>query len=499
MTQSIASRFGVAVAAIICGSLCAATASAQGTAFTYQGRLKTGGIPADGLFDFQFSLWDAAVAGSQKGGTLIFDGVGADPAPITVTSGLFTTLLDFGNQYPGSARFLQIDVRAHAVGGYTTLSPRQPLTPEPYTIATESLVLPLSQTGTTRLNAFEMINTGFGNGLHGVGDNGVVGDSNAGSGNGVLGTCNIGSAAYGVWGESSTGFGVVGTQTSNFNQGELGTLNEGVYGVATGQFVPARGVYGTNSYWGNYGELGTTSEGVYGWGNNNSIGVNGQTVAGTGVNGVGYNGVWGTSNSTDGNGVKGECHVGTNAYGVWGYSTSGWAGTFSGKAQVTGNFFAGAKFFRIDHPLDPENRILLHASIESNEMKNVYDGIATLDANGEAWVDLPDWFESLNTNFRYQLTTIGEPALVYIKQKISGNRFQIAGGNAGMEVSWQVTGVRQDAYAKANPMQVEVDKQGSERGQYLHPAAFGLPETRNVQYEKLQAADATAEPSAAQQ
>ena len=241
---------------------------------------------------------------------------------------------------------------------------------------------------------------------------------------------------------------------------------------------------------GNYGALGTIGEGVYGWGNNNGIGVNGQTAAGTGVNGNGYNGVWGSSSASDGNGVRAECHNGSNAYGIWGYSTTGWAGTFSGNAQVTGNFYAGAKFFRIDHPLHPESEYLVHSCVESNEMKDVYDGIATLDGNGEAWVQMPDWFESLNTSFRYQLTCIGRPALVYVKQKITGNRFLIAGGQAGMEVSWQVTGVRHDAYARANPMQVEVPKQGSEQGRYIHPAAFGLPESRNVQYDKLQAAHA---------
>ena len=120
-------------------------------------------------------------------------------------------------------------------------------------------------------------------------------------------------------------------------------------------------------------------------------------------------------------------------------------------------------------------------------MKNMYDGMATLDGAGEAWVTLPDWFESLNESFRYQLTCIGEPALVYIKQKISGNRFLISGGHPGMEVSWLVTGVRRDAYAKAHPMLVEAPKEGSARGQYLHPEAYGLPETRSVEYDKIRA------------
>ena len=489
MTRTTFIRMAAMITVIVGGAFCAAPAHAQGTAFTYQGQLKDGGIPASGPYDLQFQLYDSSAGGVQQGPTLTFDGVGVNPPPINMASGLFTVQLDFGSQYPGAGRYLQILVRSHGVGGYTTLPTRQLLTPSPYTIAAESLVLPLTQTVNAASTALEVLNTGIGHGLHGSGNNGVVGDSPMANGNGVLGTCDTGSLAYGVWGESSTGFGAVGTNTTNSNEGRLGTASEGVYGVSPGQFDPANGVYGTNTFYGNYGKLGTISEGVYGWGNNSSIGVNGQTVDGTGVNGAGYNGVWGTSNSTDGNGMRGECHNGSNAYGVWGYSTTGWAGTFSGNAQVTGNFYAGAKFFRIDHPLDPSNKYLIHASVESDEMKNIYDGMVTLDANGEAWVELPAWFESLNTGFRYQLTCIGQPALVYIKTKITDNRFQIAGGQPGMEISWQVSGVRQDAYTKANPMQVEVLKQGPEQGRYLHPKAFGLPDTLDVQFEKFQAAE----------
>lgn len=476
-------RFGL----ILCFLFTAVSLTfAQGTAFTYQGRLSAGGGPANGSYDLTFALFDAGTLGNQVGSTLTST---ATP----VSNGLFTVTLDFGNQFPGAPRWLEIGVRTNGAGGYATLAPRQPLTPSPYAITAESIVLPfaVSRSVSTSQDAFWVTN-GLGNGLHGSGVNGVVGDSAVNNGNGVLGICNQGSFAYGVWGESSTGYGVVGTQTANNNQGILGTLSEGVNGSSAGQFVPARGVYGVNTYYGNYGELGTTGEGVYGWGNNNSIGVNGQTVAGTGVNGVGYNGVWGTSSSANGNGVRGECDNGNNAYGVWGLSSTGWAGTFSGNAQVTGNFYGGAKFFRIDHPLDPANKTLIHASVESDEMKNVYDGVATLDNGGEAWVQLPAWFESLNTSFRYQLTCIGEPALIFIKQKISGNRFLISGGKPGLEVSWQVTGVRQDAYAKAHPMSVEVEKKDAERGRYFHPEAFGLPETKGLDYERRHRAEPAA-------
>ena len=105
-------------------------------------------------------------------------------------------------------------------------------------------------------------------------------------------------------------------------------------------------------------------------------------------------------------------------------------------------------------------------------MKNVYDGVAVLDENGEASVELPEWFEALNKDFRYQLTCIGGFAQVYIAKEISENRFKVAGGFSGLKVSWQVTGIRQDAWANANRIKVEEEKPEGERGSYLHPEVY---------------------------
>jgi hypothetical protein len=147
----------------------------------------------------------------------------------------------------------------------------------------------------------------------------------------------------------------------------------------------------------------------------------------------------------------------------------------AGNVFATGNFFGAAKDFRIDHPLDPSVKYLTHTSIESSEMLNLYTGNTVLGADGSAAVPLPDWFTALNKDFRYQLTPIGGFAQLYIGEKITANQFRIAGGRAGLEVSWQVTGVRRDAYAKMHPLVVESDKQGEERGHYVHPDAFGQP------------------------
>ena len=105
------------------------------------------------------------------------------------------------------------------------------------------------------------------------------------------------------------------------------------------------------------------------------------------------------------------------------------------------------------------NRTLSHSFVESPDQKNVYDGIATLDGNGEAWVELPPYFEAINRGVRYQLAPLGGRARnLHVAAELSGNRFQIAGGTPGLKVSWQVTGVRHDPYAEARGVLIERGK-----------------------------------------
>jgi hypothetical protein len=149
------------------------------------------------------------------------------------------------------------------------------------------------------------------------------------------------------------------------------------------------------------------------------------------------------------------------------------SGGFSGNLSVTGSVSKGSGSFRIDHPLDPENMYLSHSFVESPDMMNVYNGNVTLDEQGTAWVELPDYFEVLNRDYRYQLTPPGAAAPdLHIAREISGNRFMIAGGQPGMRVSWQVTGVRDDPFARMNPIRVEEAKPPAERGSLLHPEAY---------------------------
>lgn len=165
-------------------------------------------------------------------------------------------------------------------------------------------------------------------------------------------------------------------------------------------------------------------------------------------------GVIGTS--LGGAGSCGVTLIGTGVLGI-GYPTLGaWAGRFQGNVHVDGIVFKSASLFSIDHPLDPKRKVLNHACVEAPEYKTFYDGTATLDRRGQATVKLPRWFDALNQKLRYQLTAIAAPAPeLHVGREASARSFVIAGGQPGQKVCWQVTGVRRDAWAKANPMRVE--------------------------------------------
>ena len=147
----------------------------------------------------------------------------------------------------------------------------------------------------------------------------------------------------------------------------------------------------------------------------------------------------------------------------------------TGNVTIQGTISKGGGSFKIDHPVHPETHYLYHSFVESPDMMNVYNGNVVIDASGEATVNLPEYFEALNTNFRYQLTPIGHFAPLYIKKEIHNNQFVIAGGEPDMKVSWQVTGVRHDPFANRNRIKVEVEKPARERGHYLHPEAYNAP------------------------
>jgi hypothetical protein len=140
--------------------------------------------------------------------------------------------------------------------------------------------------------------------------------------------------------------------------------------------------------------------------------------------------------------------------------------------------------FKIDHPLDPENKYLSHSFVESPAALNIYQGNVVTDADGNATVTLPDYFESLNEDYGYQLTCIGELAHVMVAEEIRDNQFKIKSDRPAVKVSWQVAGVRRDAFAMTYPIHVEDDKPAEQRGTYLHPEAYGKPENQGVSYQQ---------------
>jgi hypothetical protein len=158
----------------------------------------------------------------------------------------------------------------------------------------------------------------------------------------------------------------------------------------------------------------------------------------------------------------------------------------TGKVVVNGDFtVVGTKMFTMDHPLDPANKILKHAAAESNEVINFYSGNITTDASGKAIVSLPDYYDALNKDSRYQLTVIGSFAQAIISKEVSNNKFEIATNQPNIKVSWEVKGVRNDARMKMNPFVSEEMKSADQRGKYVDPTAYKQPESMRVSYTKV--------------
>ena len=307
---------------------------------------------------------------------------------------------------------------------------------------------------------------------------------------GILGsTSNPGPFAAGVIGRtaSTSGNAVVGESraTSGNNHGVFGRAASpdgvGVAGLATATTGNAYGVTGETRTTGfGAGVIGSASATT-----GNAFGMFGSTASPDGVAVFGYasarsggTGVVGVVDSPNGvagrfatNGGSGLILQGIGNGQVFTIDNSG-NGFLAGNLVVNGTVSKGGGSFKIDHPLDPANKTLSHSFVESPDMMDIYNGVVTLDAEGQASVKLPGWFESLNGDFRYLLTAIAVPQPeLYIAQEIRGNQFRIAGGKPSAKVSWQVTGVRHDAYANAHRIKVEEDKPAAARGSYIHPEA----------------------------
>jgi hypothetical protein len=410
------------------------------TTIPYPGHLsdESGQGVADGAYDFSFALYSAETAGESLWSEV--------QQSIKVIDGGFMTSLGSVQPIPAGLLegdrklWLAVGVRGPGESDFTALTPRQAL----------SLASPAAPAS---------VNAGL--------------------------TC-VHDHWNEVWSGSSTGLvlnssdsiAVKGTSSTNYGvKGEGG--NVGVFGEATGKGTDSYGVFGLGSD--GPGVYGSSTNGYGVQGNSGEHGVRGETTGDYGWR----SGVFGFATGDHANGVTGWNDFG--GVGVYGYGPNGYAGYFNGDVNVTGSLTKSSGGFKIDHPLDPENTYLNHSFVESPDMKNVYDGVVILDSEGAAWVELPEWFEALNKDFRYQLTPIGASAPdLYIAREIESNRFQIAGGDAGLKVSWQVTGSRHDAYAEAHPLAVEEPKPTEEQGTYLHPAEYGKPQTDGLDYQRNQ-------------
>jgi hypothetical protein len=262
------------------------------------------------------------------------------------------------------------------------------------------------------------------------------------------------------------------TGSSGVNFGVQG-ITASVSGVGVQGVGPGNGVSGFSSADGT-GVIGTAS-GTSGL----NFGVQGITVSSGGIGVQARNDATGGFVALAGPSLLINAFV--NTTGMFTVDDSG-NGFYAGDLNVTGNLSKGGGMFKIDHPLDPANKYLSHSFVESPDMMNIYNGLVTLDAHGSAWIIMPDYFEALNRDFRYQLTPVGRPQpSLYIGKELAGNRFKIAGGKPGGRVSWQLTGVRHDAYANAYRIPTEEDKPAAEHGYYLHPEVFGQPASKRIQ------------------
>ncbi|MGV6813679.1 MAG: hypothetical protein ACWA5W_01575 [Phycisphaerales bacterium] len=475
-------------------ALAASVSSAQNS-FTYQGTLNHSGLPADGDYEMRFVLWDDLTPGAPD--NLI---ASTGPLPVTVVDGLFTVNVDLGDSrfQHEQPLFMEVDVRTVGTTTFTPLTPRQEIAFTPRSFyaqaagVADDFNLPITKLGgDADMNAFDS--------LFYITHAGTTGTAIRGDGQttGVLGLINDFSSIPAI---PPGGVGVAGLAEntgvfggSEFGSGVRGTSLNGIGGSFESR-APSDSPFATSLYaYSNTGvpagyftviDSSSPHDALISTMNSQSSNVSAVHGMVTSTNPGSFSaGVYGENNGTGGLGVG---VMGTHDAAGWGiYGSSGaggFAAVFAGDVSVFGTLSKSGGSFKIDHPLDPENMTLSHSFVESPDMKNIYDGVVTLDKNGQAIVSLPTYFNALNQDFRYQLTCIGGYAPVYIAAEIQNQQFAIAGGTPGLKVSWQVTGIRHDAWANQNRIPTEEYKSDSEKGKYLNPEAFNQPKEKGIGY-----------------
>jgi hypothetical protein len=278
------------------------------------------------------------------------------------------------------------------------------------------------------------------------------------------------TSGTGVIGISNDGPGVYGKDESTGSYGYLGYDTVGVYGFTDEATRPAvfgyggglngYGVKGVHGATQNFGVLGHSSAGVL---------ARVFNAAHTAV--IGY---YLSNIGSLGTGAAGAKGYSPSGYGVYGESPSGYAGYFSGDVHVTGTLTKSAGSFVIDHPLDPENKILRHMFVESPENLCVYRGKIALDASGEAVVTLPSYFAALTKeeDATVTLTSIGKPFITGYEWLAGNSAFKVY-GEPRREISWVAYADRDDPAARKLTRPVEEDKGPNnklcDRGRLLNP------------------------------
>lgn len=370
--------------------------------------------------------------------------------------------------------------------------------PNPLSLTGSSGAIIYGENTATAANSSGVV--GFASGATGVTYGGLF-ENHSNDGRGVWGYASANNGAtFGVIGEtaSPSGRGVYGLASASTGNSFAGSFRcdsnagTGVWGYNSSPTGFTIGVIGESPSPNGTGVYGycsdpgsTLNQAVWGENDGGGDGVQGRSMATTGLG----NGVFGWSSSQNGHGVFGYNFSGGSCYGVFGSAAStGYAVWANGRSGAS-----GTKSFRIDHPDDPTNKYLLHYSVESPEVLNAYSGKSTLDAAGEATIELPYYFAKINKDPRYTLTPIGAPMpALHIAQEIdehaldAGSKagpqepaapcsFRIAGGAPGAKVSWRVEAVRNDLWMRTHGAAVEEEKLGLNKGTYQHPDLYGQP------------------------
>ncbi|MCS7209821.1 MAG: hypothetical protein NZ874_09645 [Fimbriimonadales bacterium] len=504
---------------------------AYSQAFTYQGFLRVNGAPQTGTFNMRFTLFSV-----PNGGTPLGNGPIALSVP--VTSGLFTVSLNFGplTLWGGAPRWLQIEVADPPNStNYVPLNPRVEIRPTPYSFfaysAPWSGLIGVPAGFADGIDNDTTYSAGAGLQLSGttfsIAPNGVVTSMIA---NNSVTNDKIVSVDWSKITNAPAFLTSVSAQSPLAGDGTAanplrlinGTANEQIIKWTgsswalqpDGLVLPYSRYYVSNApqnsfivYHNNtsnlpdnrhnavvgvtYGNAGRGVEGLhFGVNATGSIcGVLGQNEAkeGYGIFGLARNtaldatalGAFGASAGGRGTGVY-AIYSAPDDPNLQGAAIRVWVVNAAGRPNVygivgNGNFsMSGTKAFQIDHPLYPETHYLNHFCAEGPDPYNIYSGVVVLDANGEAWVELPDYYEAINRDPRYHLTPIGAamPNL-HIAEEVQGNRFKIAGGVPGKKVSWEVKAIRNDRWIQQFGYRTVAEKPDNLKGKFVMPQLYG--------------------------